>query len=215
MPRRQFFCYFIRVTFGDAEELLSDQKHQILILEDDGYFRGILNELCSELAPTIAVADVESVLGLITQQSFNLLLLDWHLIQQDTFALYSNLENFQPNASRLALFTVPDLTHVITAMKAGASDVLWAAEDKEVLRTKIEEVLHQEKPIPIAHAFVSRLAESLTEKAMSQKTSLFQARREFSKTFLQQVLRQQKLRRTQLASFMSVSPRTLHRHLTS
>lgn len=194
---------------------MADDKPKILILEDDGYFRELLNGICSEFAPTEVVADLGAALGVLTQQSFSLLLLDWHLIEQDTLAFHSTLENFQANASRLALFTAPDLSHVISAMKAGASDVLWAAEDKPSLRAKIKAVLDQEKPVPIAHAFVARLAESLTEKAMSQKTSLFQARREFSKTFLQQVLRQQKLRRTQLATFMNVSPRTLHRHLNS
>jgi len=188
---------------------------QILVLEDDGYFRDILTGLCSEMAKTTAVADLESALGMLTHQSFQLLLLDWHLIQRNPASLYSTIENFQPNAVQMALFTVPDLPNVITAMKSGVIDVLWAALDRESLAERIRNVLLQDKPVPIAHAFVSRLAESLTEKAMAQKTSLFQARKEFSKTFLQQVLSQQKLRRTQLASLMSVSPRTLHRHLSS
>ena len=194
---------------------MAEKNTQILILEDDGYFRDVLKSLCSEMAPTIAVGDVESALSTLTQNTFRLLLLDWHLIQREQASLFSTIENFQPNASRLALFTAPDLPNVITAMKSGVNDVLWAALDKDSLSGKIKEVLTREKPIPIAHAFVSRLAESLTDKAMAQNTSLFQARREFSKTFLQQVLSQQKLRRTQLASLMSVSPRTLHRHLSS
>lgn len=194
---------------------MAENNAQIFILEDDGYFSDILKGLCEELAPTIVAKDMESALGVLTQQSFRLLLLDWHLIQKDALSIYSTISNFQANVPQIALFTVPDLSNVITAMKSGVREVIWAAQDKEKLKEKIKDVLSEEKSVPIAHAFVSRLAESLTEKAMVQKTSLFQARREFSKTFLKQVLSQQKLRRTQLASLMSVSPRTLHRHLTS
>jgi DNA-binding NtrC family response regulator len=100
-------------------------------------------------------------------------------------------------------------------MKSGSNDVLWTNQDPRLLKEKIAETLAQDRPRTIPHSFVSKLAETLTDKAMTQKTSLFTARKEFSKTFLTQVLSQQKLRRTQLASLMSVSPRTLHRHLSS
>lgn len=191
------------------------KKKQILILEDDGYFRGQLENICQQMADTVAVGDIEAALGYLTRQTFHLLLLDWHLIQNNLSSLYSTFENFQPDASKISLFTVPDLANVISAMKSGSSDVLWTNQDPQVLKEKITETLAQDKPRTIPHSFVSKLAETLTEKSMAQKTSLFTARREFSKTFLNQVLSQQKLRRTQLASFMSVSPRTLHRHLSS
>jgi DNA-binding NtrC family response regulator len=188
---------------------------RILILEDDTCFREILENICSPMGETLAVGDIESALGLLAKQSFQLLLLDWHLNQSGLSSLYSIIENFQANTKRIALFTVPDLPNVIAAMKAGASDILWAAQEKNVLKEKISECLSQSTSPVFSHSFVSRLAETLTEKAMVQKTPLFQARREFSKTFLQQILSQQKLRRTQLANLMSVSPRTLHRHLSA
>jgi|SRR6185295_8865753 len=188
---------------------------QILILEDDVCFRGILETLCATMGQTTAVADADSALKLMTKESYNLLLLDWHLTQPDPSALYSTLENFQPNAYRIDLFTVPDLSHVIASMKSGACDILWPGQTQETLKVKIKEALSLSKPPVIAHAYVSRLAESLTEKALVQKTSFFQARREFSRSFLQQILHQQNLRRTQLASLMNVSPRTLQRHLSA
>jgi DNA-binding NtrC family response regulator len=194
---------------------MGKNEDRILILEDDAYFRNILENICKPMGETLAVGDIESALGLLTKQSFQLLLLDWHLNQTEISSLYSIIENFHPGAKRIALFTVPDLPNLIAAMKAGAVDILWAAQDKETLKEKISECLSKSTPQVFAHSFVSRLAETLTEKAMVQKTSLFQARREFSKTFLQQILSQQKLRRTQLASLMSVSPRTLHRHLSA
>jgi len=191
------------------------KRKQVLILEDDGYFRNQLEKICQELADTVAVGDIETALSHLTRQNVNLLLFDWHLIQNNLSSLYSAFENFQPNASKISLFTVPDLGNVISAMKAGSTDVLWTSLDPAVLREKIHESLSREKPKTIAHSFVSRLAETLTEKAITQKTTLFSARREFSRTFLTQILSQQKLRRNQLASLMSVSPRTLHRHLSS
>src|SRR5690348_4949181 len=99
---------------------------RILILEDDAYFRNVLEEVCSEMSETFAVADIESALSLLTKHTFQLLLLDWHLNQPDVASLYSTIENFQADTARMALFTVPDLPNVIAAMKSGASDILWA-----------------------------------------------------------------------------------------
>ena len=195
--------------------MTSNHKSQILILEDDAYFRNQLESSCPETADIEAVGDVQSALGLLSQRNFNLIMLDWHLIQADLLSFNSTIENFQTNAVLMSLFTVPDLANVISAMKLGASDIIWAAQDPKAMREKIVEALFIPKPKDIAHSFVSKLAESLTEKAITQKTTLFKARREFSRTFLHQILTQQNLRRTQLASLMSVSPRTLHRHLSA
>jgi DNA-binding NtrC family response regulator len=196
------------------EAFMTKNNVQILILEDDAYFRGILESVCNTMGSAVAVSDVHSASSFLTKQIFHLLLLDWHLNQADLSTLFSTIDNFQPKAQRIALFTVPDLNNVITAMKSGASDILWAALDRESLKMKIQDTLSQSHK-PVRSNSLSRLADSITEKAMDQKTSLFQARREFSRTFLQQILCQQKLRRTQLADLMDVSPRTLHRHLSA
>ncbi|HEY5039881.1 MAG TPA: response regulator [bacterium] len=189
---------------------------RVFILEDDACFREILESVCSEVAgTTVAVSDMNSALSFLTKQPFDLLLLDWHMNQADFLSLAATLESFQSNALRIALFTVPDLPNVIAAMKSGVCDIFWPAQDRNTFKENIKEFLALVKAPYFAHSFVSRLAESLTEKAMSQKTSLFKARREFSRTFLNQILSQQNLRRTELAHFMNVSPRTLHRHLSA
>ena len=182
--------------------MTTNHKSQILILEDDAYFRNQLESSCPEMADIEAVGDVSSALGLLVQHNFDLIMVDWHLIQADLLSFNSTIENFQPNVVLMSLFTVPDLANVISAMKLGASDIIWAAQDPKAMKEKIIEALSVPKPKAI-------------EKAMTQKTSLFKARREFSRTFLHQILTQQNLRRTQLASLMSVSPRTLHRHLSA
>jgi DNA-binding NtrC family response regulator len=194
---------------------MEKNKIKIFILEDDTYFRTVLQDVCGSFGEVFAVGEIESALNTLEKHPFDLLLLDWHLNQARHSPLYSFIENFQTSIRKIALFTVPDLPNVIAAIKAGNSDILWAAQEKSVLKEKIKECLSLPANVHYAHSFISHLAETLTEKAMIQKTSLFQARREFSKTFLQQILSQQNLRRTQLASLMSVSPRTLHRHLSA
>lgn len=186
---------------------------RILILEDDAYFRKILEAICGEIGETFAAGDIKTALGLIAKYSFQLLLLDWHLNPPDVSNLYASIENFQANTPRIALFTVPDLPNVVAAMKSGAFDILWAGQDKGAMKEKIKDSLARPQPRVYEHSYVSRLAESLTERAIAERTKFFQARREFSKTFLQQILSQQKFRRTQLAYMMGISPRTLHRHL--
>jgi DNA-binding NtrC family response regulator len=194
---------------------MEKNKPKIFILEDDTYFRTILQDVCGSFAEVFAAGEIESALNMLEKQSFDLLLLDWHLNQARLSPLSSFIENFQTGIRKVALFTVPDLPSVIAAVKAGNCDILWATQEKSLLKEKIRECLSMPANVHYTHSFISHLAETLTEKAMMQKTSLFQARREFSKTFLQQILNQQNLRRTQLASLMSVSPRTLHRHLSA
>lgn len=187
----------------------------ILILEDDPAFRDRLNNVCSGIGKTWVVGDVDKALGLLIRQSFRILLLDWNLIQTDHTSFILAINSFQQSASRIALFKFPQLNPVISAMKTGMSDVLWTGQPAEVLKTNIEDVLSQTKSAPFAHSSVSRLAESLAERAVEKKMSFSNARKEFSKTFLFQVLGQKKMRRSQLASLMSVSTRTLHRHLSA
>lgn len=186
---------------------------KILILEKDVSFRDRLRGICGEIGKTWAADDMESVLSLLTKRSYQLLLLDWDWIQSDFTALWPMINNFQPDARRIALFRSPQLPDVVEAMKAGVNDALWEYQDPEVLKGRMKDSLTQEKSPTIVHSYISQLAESMADKAMSKKTSLVKARREFSNTVLSQILRQQKIRRIKLADAMSVSARTLRRHL--
>lgn len=194
---------------------MSTKNTPILILEDDPIFRDRLNDICSGFGKTWVVGDVDKALALMIRQSFRFVLLDWNLVQSDPSSFDLAINSFQPKASRAALFNVPQLNPVIGAMKSGMGDVLWAGEDTTVLKNKIKDCLVQVKPDTVAYSSVSQLAESISDKAIKQKITFFKARREFSKTFLFQILSLKKMRRTQLASFMNVSSRTLHRHLSA
>lgn len=187
----------------------------ILVLESDPLFRDRLKTICSEIGRASVVGNVDQALGLLIRQSFQLLLLDWSLIQTDPSSFALAINSFQPRANRAALFNFPQLKPVVGAMKSGMGDALWAGEATEALRDKIKDCLAQVKPAPLVYSSVSQLAESLSDKAIKQKISFFKARKEFSKTFLFQILNLKKMRRSQLASLMDVSSRTLHRHLSA
>lgn len=194
---------------------MSPKNTPILILEEDPIFRDRLKAVCSEFGKVWTVGETDKALGLLIRQSFRFLLLDWNLVQTDPSSFDLAINSFQPKANRAALFNIPQLNPVIGAMKSGMGDVLWAGEDTTVLRNKIMDCLTQVKPTSVAYSSVSQLAESISDKAIKQKITFFKARKEFSKTFLFQILSLRKMRRDQLASFMNVSSRTLHRHLSA
>jgi DNA-binding NtrC family response regulator len=185
---------------------------RFLVLEDDAGFRKMLESVCAELGKVTAVADTEAASKLLTQHTFDVLLLDWHL-NSDEFN--RRVTRFQSNSPRIALFTVPGLEDVVRAMKMGAADVFWTTQDRQVLTEKIKNSVRNTKSAnPFKHAFVSELAESLSERAFLQELTLFRARKEFSKTFIQYLLNQPNIQRDRLASLMNVSLRTLHRYLS-
>jgi|SRR5581483_4940069 len=190
-------------------------KGKILILENDIYFREMLEDICGSIGEVTCVADLESVVSLLSKNSFQLIMVNWSISRAVSSSFYSLIKNFQPNIPLIALFLKTDLPSVVAAMKAGSSDIVCFEEPKYISREKISECLLQSDPSIGSRSYLSGLAESLTDISLHQKTPLFKARKEFSKTFLRQILNQQKLRRTQLAQMLNVSPRTLHRHLSA
>lgn len=120
---------------------MGKSKAKILILEDDACFREVLEKVCGQAGEVDAAGDFDSALVSLTKKSYDLLLLDWHLYRRQWESLSSTLENFQPNALRIALFTVPDLQNVITAMKSGICDIFWPAQDSAVLLENVQTCL--------------------------------------------------------------------------
>lgn len=180
---------------------MKNKKPVILILEDDACFREILGDICADQGDTVTAADPGEAMELFTENEFRLLLLDWHICQPNFISIRKGIENLQPNALWAALFTVPYLRQVVAAMKAGASDILCPAQDRTTIKGKVKDLIAHGKPSAIGYSYLSRLSDSMTEKAFVQKTSLFMASREFSRTFLEQILQQQNLPRKELARF--------------
>jgi DNA-binding response OmpR family regulator len=198
---------------------MNKRNTKIFILENGYLFRNRLQSLCADRGKVWVADDIKSALEMLTQQSFQLLLLDWEWIQVNISTIGPVLKNFQPNACRVGLFSAPELNPVIAAMKWGMSDVFWAEQESAVLKSRLRELLSRKQPdtftdSAIVHSYVSQLAEALAEKALAQKMSLFQAKREFSKSFLSHILVLLKMRHIQMANVMSVTARTLRRHLS-
>jgi DNA-binding NtrC family response regulator len=147
--------------------------NEILILEKDGSFRDRLRDLCGEMGKTWVTDNWESALNLFSRRSFGLLLLDWDVIQSDFFAILQMMDHFQPQARRIVLFNTFELNDVIGVMKAGMNDALWEYQGQAVLREKIKDALTQEKPPATAHSYVLKLAETIADRAMTQKMPIY------------------------------------------
>jgi DNA-binding NtrC family response regulator len=192
---------------------VTKRNTKILILEKATSFRTSLKSLCSEVGRTWIADDMKSASILLTRHSFDLQLLNWEMIQSDPSIFGSMTDPAQPPVCRIALVKAPRLNEVVTAMKSGMDDVFWDVQDASLLKEKIKDALVRKKNSVIIHSCVSQLVESLVRKSLDQKLSLFRARKEFSKVFLAQILKHQKISRTQLADLMNITPRTLYRYL--
>ncbi len=190
-------------------------KHSIFILEDDACYRSILENICSTFGETTAVDNIDSAIHDLTSRTYDLLLLDWHLIANRKWSLFliSEMDHFQPNAERLALFSALDLPNVLTALKSGFRDILHVADDKSVLEQKIRTFLEGMASKECLYSNLGNVANSLSEKAFYQNTKLFQAKRDFTRVFLEQILGQKKSQKRKIAAFVDVSPKTLERYL--
>jgi DNA-binding NtrC family response regulator len=203
----------MKLNKAQAGVFMPKKIYEILILERDSFFRDRLRDICAEMGKTWVTDNWESTLNLLSRRSFGLLLLDWDVIQPDFSSILQMMDHFQPQARGIVLFNTFELNDVIRVMKAGMNDALWEYQGHAVLREKIKDALAEEKSSISAHSYVLQLAETIADRAAAQKMSLYKARKEFSKTFLSQILKHQKMKRYQLAGLMNVSLRTLRRHL--
>ncbi|HVZ81030.1 MAG TPA: hypothetical protein VHE12_09595 [bacterium] len=194
---------------------MSRRNFPILIMAEHGAFRERLRSVACELGKVWEAGDVLSALETLTVQPFRLLLLDWRLMKNELPAFEKLIDTLQPDAVRLALFQVPQLPQVLAAMKWGMMDVLWAAQEVPDLRRTILEAMAREKKDGTAHQTVTYLAETLADHAVGHRTTLFRARRDFSRAFLSQILNRQGVERNRLADVMKVSSRTLQRYLAN
>jgi DNA-binding NtrC family response regulator len=186
-----------------------------LILEDRNGFRDQVGLVASELGKVWETKDAQEALELLTVQPFRLLLLDWHLMKYDLPAFGRLIDSLQPGAIRLALFHTPQLPQVLSAMKWGMMDALWDAQGVPEIRKTIAEALARQKKDAHGTNTVTQLAETLVDRAVGHKMSLFKARKDFSKAFLTQMLNRKGVQRNQLADVMKVSSRTLQRYLSN
>lgn len=194
---------------------MSRRNFPILVLEDRDVFRNRVISVASELGKVWETKDAQEALELMTVQPFRLLMLDWHLMKYDLPAFGRLIDSLHPGAIRLALFHTPQLPQVLSAMKWGMMDALWDAQGGQEIQKTIIEALARQKKDGHSSNTVTQLAETLVDRAVDHKMSLFHARKDFSKAFLTQLLNQKGVQRNQLADVMKVSSRTLQRYLSN
>ncbi len=196
---------------------ISPKKQNIFILEDDAYFRPVLMNVCSRYGDAKAADNIKDAIHELTSRAYDFLLIDWHLIhnQQWAFGLFAEIEHIQPTSQRMALFSALDLSNVLTALKSGFQDVLCVAWEPSVLEQKIKEFLAGTPSRESSVDNFGSVSYSTIERSYYQNTNLNQAKRIFTRTFLEQLLGPNKLQKRKIATFMDVSPKTLERYLRS
>jgi DNA-binding response OmpR family regulator len=169
---------------------------------------------CGSQVNTVCVQTPEEVLEAISVKNFDLLLLQWDFLSSEGSLNFNILCQLQPESKKIALFQTPDLPSVVLAMKMGFDDIVWAKIGPVSLNQKIKDALAHSQAKKIRHTHLSPLVDSLAQRSLDKKATLFQARREFYRLFLQKILINTSLPRHKLAALLEVSPRTLHRHLS-
>jgi PleD family two-component response regulator len=185
-----------------------------LILQMDSVFVKCLEMACGSMANTVSVQTPEEALEAISLKNFDLLLLEWDFLSSEGSLNFKTLCQLQPESKKIALFQIPDLPSVVLAMKMGFDDILWAKIGPVSLNQKIKDALSNTQTQKIRHTHLSPLVDSLAQRSLDKKATLFQARREFYRLFLQKILINTSLPRHKLAALLEVSPRTLQRHLS-
>ncbi len=191
-----------------------DQKKRILILQMNPVFLKKLVKSCSSLGDVFTAQSPEEALEAVSLNTFDLLLLQWELISADKPLNFETIRQFQPKSAKIALLHISDLSSVISAMKTGFTDIIWFGIERILLKQKLEDSLTFSPMTGVNHTHMTPLVKALTQRNLDQKATLFQARKEFSKLFLQMMMKHSRLRRPELAALLEVSPRTLQRHLT-
>ena len=193
---------------------MGHHKKEVLILQVDPIFVKCLEMACGSLVNIVCVQTPEDVLEAISVSNFDLLLLQWDFLSSDGNLNFKILCQLQPESKKIALFQTPDLPSVVLAMKMGFDDILWAKVGPVSMNQKIKDSLAHSQAPKIRHTHLSPLVDSLAQRSLDKKATLFQARREFYRLFLQKILINTSLPRHKLATLLEVSPRTLHRHLS-
>ncbi len=193
---------------------MSNHKKDVLILPMDPIFAKCLEMACGTLANTLCVQSPEEVLEAISLRNFDLLLLQWDFLSSDRNLNFKTLCQLQPESKKIALFQTPELPSVVLARKMGFDDILWAKIGPVSMNQKIKDTLAHSPAQRLRHTHLSPLVDSMAQRSLDKKATLFQARREFYRLFLQKILITTSLPRHKLASLLEVSPRTLHRHLS-
>jgi DNA-binding NtrC family response regulator len=163
-------------------------KKQILILQEDHNFQKKLVMACRSLGEIVSAKTPAEALETISLRHFDMLLLQWDVFLPDGALNFNAFSQLQPQSKKIALFQVPELSCVVSAMKAGFDDILWAKIAPVFLYKKIKNALALSPANRIRHTHLFPLLESQAQRSLDEKATLVQARKDFYGLFLKKIL---------------------------
>ena len=167
---------------------IGGDKKQILILQEDPIFQKKLEMACRSLGEIVSAKTPAEALEAISLKKFDMLLLQWDILFPDGALNFNILRQLQPGSKKIALFQVPELSSVVSAMKAGFDDILWSKIVPTSLRKKIKNALAQSPAHGIRHTHLFPLVESMAQRNLDKNATLFQARKDFYTLFFKKIL---------------------------
>jgi len=189
-------------------------QKQILILQKDPAFIEKVETVCPSYVVITPVQSPEDALESLSLIKYDLLLLQYDLLSCSKTLEVHTIEQLQPGRPKIALFQTPELSSLISAMKAGFMDVIWHFIELDEMALKIQDALFENRSVEIHHIHLSPMVESLARQSLNQKATLFQARKAFFHRFISLIRDKSNLSRYELASILEISPRTLQRYLS-
>jgi DNA-binding response OmpR family regulator len=122
--------------------------HRVLLVDDDGAVRSMMNEALSRKGfAVITASSVSEALRHIADETFDVLITDLHMPEAgDGFTVVSAMRHSQPNALTLLVSGYPDVESAMAAILLEADEVLVKPFQVAKLTDLIHERLDNRKP---------------------------------------------------------------------
>jgi DNA-binding NtrC family response regulator len=116
-------------------------RYKIMIVDDDKLLQNSLKNVLSEKYDTLVAGKGEEAIGLLRQNSVDLLLLDVRLPGQDGIETLNQIKALDPDLLVIMMTAYEDVKTVITSMKMGAYDYLVKPLEIDELELIVEKAL--------------------------------------------------------------------------
>ncbi|MGO9942926.1 MAG: response regulator [Rhodoblastus sp.] len=115
----------------------------VLVVDDSPMIRRIAKKILEELNfKTAEAEDGQKALAAVHESMPDAILLDWNMPVMDGLEFLINLRQLPNGATPKVLFctTESDVKHITRAMQAGADEYIMKPFNKQIVKSKFEEV---------------------------------------------------------------------------
>lgn len=128
------------------EEVKEDREETILIVDDSTIMLSLLEEALTELYFTKIIKANNGVkaLKVLNSQKIDLIMTDWSMPEMDGLTLVKNIKS-NPDLSEIPIImitTKSNQEYIVKAIKAGVNDYIIKTFTAEIIRDKIDKLLH-------------------------------------------------------------------------